>query len=107
VAATGGESAAASGEFRWPPTGRSHGHRQAPPSTREYVTDIAPDSRVAPFHANLKQLPLTSHVIRLSQGDSIQVLADVKHRMRSRQARPKVKRDRQHRGQRGIGRTLQ
>ncbi len=46
--------------------------------TYEYVADIAPSSG-APFRTVLKQPPLMSHVVRLSEGDSVQVLADVKH----------------------------
>ena len=45
----------------------------------EYVADIAPDSGASVFRAKLKQPPLMSHVIRLSEGDTVKVLADVKH----------------------------
>jgi len=47
--------------------------------TYEYVADIAPDSGAPPFRARLKQPPLTSHVIRLAEGDRVRVLADIKH----------------------------
>jgi hypothetical protein len=44
----------------------------------EYVADITPSSGSA-FRAKLKQPPFMSHVVRLSEGDVVQVLADVKH----------------------------
>jgi hypothetical protein len=47
--------------------------------TWEYVADIAPDSGAPRFRAKLKQPPLMSHVIRLAAGDTVRVLADVKH----------------------------
>ncbi len=44
----------------------------------EYVADISPGSG-APFRTKLKQPPLMSHVVRLTEGDVVNVLADVKH----------------------------
>ncbi len=44
----------------------------------EYVADIAPPSG-APFRTKLKQPTLMSHVIQLAVGETVQVLADVKH----------------------------
>jgi len=44
----------------------------------EYVADIAPPSG-APFRATLKQPTLMSHVIQLAVGETVSVLADVKH----------------------------
>ena len=46
--------------------------------TYEYVADVSPGSG-APFRTVLRQPPLMSHVVRLSEGDSVRVLADVKH----------------------------
>jgi hypothetical protein len=44
----------------------------------EYVADIQPASGPA-FRTRLTQPTLMSHVVRLSEGDTVQVLADVKH----------------------------
>jgi hypothetical protein len=44
----------------------------------EYVADIAPSSG-APFRTKLKQPTLMSHVIQLAVGETVNVLADVKH----------------------------
>ncbi len=43
----------------------------------EYVADVTPASG-AVFRATLKQPPLMSHVVRLSEGDIVDVLADAK-----------------------------
>ena len=46
--------------------------------TWEYVADITPDSG-SPFRTTLKQPPFMSHVVRLNEGDTVPVLADVAH----------------------------
>jgi hypothetical protein len=43
----------------------------------EYVADVTPKSGSV-FRAELKQPPLMNHVVRLGEGDVVQVLADVK-----------------------------
>jgi hypothetical protein len=44
----------------------------------EYVADVSPASGGA-FRTKLKQPPFMSHVVRLVEGDVVDVLADVKH----------------------------
>jgi hypothetical protein len=46
--------------------------------TWEYVADITPGSG-SPFRTTLKQPPFMSHVVRLNEGDTVPVLADVAH----------------------------
>ncbi|HWK15986.1 MAG TPA: hypothetical protein VNR66_00885 [Solirubrobacteraceae bacterium] len=46
--------------------------------TWEYVADITPRSG-SPFRTTLKQPPFMSHVVRLNEGDTVPVLADVEH----------------------------
>jgi hypothetical protein len=45
----------------------------------EYVADISPASGDAPFRTTLKQPTLMSHVVRLAEGEVVNVLADVEH----------------------------
>jgi hypothetical protein len=44
----------------------------------EYAADVALASGEV-FRCKLKQPPLMSHVVRLSEGDTVKVLADAKH----------------------------
>jgi hypothetical protein len=44
----------------------------------EYVADITPASGAPPFRATLKQPPFMSHVVRLREGETLEVLADVR-----------------------------
>ena len=46
--------------------------------TWEYVADITPGSG-SPFRTTLKQPPFMSHVVRLNEGETVPVLADVAH----------------------------
>jgi len=43
----------------------------------EYVADVTPDGGPV-FRTTLKQPPLMSHVVRLQEGETVRVLADVK-----------------------------
>lgn len=45
----------------------------------EYVADVYPADG-EPFRAKLKQPSFMSHVIRLAEGDTVHVFADVKHK---------------------------
>ena len=44
----------------------------------EYVADVTP-ANGAPFRTKLKQPPFMSHAVRLAVGQTVPVLADVKH----------------------------
>jgi hypothetical protein len=57
--------------------------------TYEYVVDVIPAAG-APFRAKLKQPPFMSRVIRLDEGATIEVLADVK-RQKAKFDRAKAK----------------